>query len=289
MATTYQNPKNVFDAHCHIGEIPPYKFYDMEHPVKPIVYDYPDTRSFVKDHMDEFGIERALVMSNYGVPDHELSFNLNDVVMDAATSSDRILAGIWVSFLPQNAEHTRKALELCTEKRVVALKTTFLLGGNPDPGSWDEETKQIVDEIFDVCEREDLVFHFHTSPGGNSDINNFIPLVEEYGKRCKIYLVHFGGGVSGHIKLVPKFLDWVREGYQVYTDLSWSVGFGGRWLLTEIEKQGIGGDRVFFGSDEPWSDFMGEFWKINGTRGISQELKERVFWQNYDELFAGRG
>ena len=65
-----------------------------------------------------------------------------------------------------------------------------------------------------MCEKHDLMFHFHTSPGGNSDINNFIPLVEKYGKRCKIYLVHFGGGVSGHIKLVPKFLQWVERGLQ---------------------------------------------------------------------------
>jgi hypothetical protein len=113
--------------------------------------------------------------------------------------------------------------------------------------------------------------------------------VEEYGKRCKIYLVHFGGGVSGHIRLVPKFLQWVQDGYKVYTDTSWAIGFGARWLLTEIEKTGVGGDRVFFGSDEPWSDFMSEYWKINGIRGISQELKERVFWRNYEELFAGRG
>jgi hypothetical protein len=34
---------------------------------------------------------------------------------------------------------------------------------------------------------------------------------------------------------------------------------------------------------------MSEYWKINGIRGISQELKERVFWRNYEELFAGRG
>ena len=46
---------------------------------------------------------------------------------------------------------------------------------------------------------------------------------------------------------------------------------------------------MFFGSDEPWSDFASEYWKINGIRGISQELKERVFWRNYEELFAGRG
>jgi predicted TIM-barrel fold metal-dependent hydrolase len=184
---------------------------------------------------------------------------------------------------------TRKSLKLAGESRVVALKTTFLLGGNPDPGTWDEETLAIADECFDACEKHDLIFHFHTSPGGSSDINNFIPLVEKYGKRCKIYLVHFGGGVSGHIKLVPKFLSWVEQGYKVYTDTSWAIGFGARWLLTEIEKTGVGGDRVFFGSDEPWSDFDSEYWKINGIRGISQELKERVFWQNYEELYEGRG
>ena len=118
-------------------------------------------------------------MSNYGVPIHEISFDLNDVVMDAATTNDRILAAIWVSFLPRNAELTRKALKLASESRVVALKTTFLLGGNPDPGTWDEETRALADECFDVCEKHDLIFHFHTSPGGNSDINNFIPLVEK--------------------------------------------------------------------------------------------------------------
>ena len=40
----------------------------------------------------------------------------------------------------------------------------------------------------------------------------------------------------GHIKLVPKFLQWVQDGYKVYTDTSWAIGFGARWLLTEIEK-----------------------------------------------------
>jgi len=180
------HPQKVIDAHCHIGEIPPWKFYDLEHPVKPTVYDYKDTKTFVSKHMDEFKVERALAMSNYGVPIHDLVFDLNDVAMDAATSNDRILAAITVSFLPRNAERTRAALKLAAESRVVALKTTFLLGGNPDPSTWDEETAQIANECFDVCEKHDLMFHFHTSAGGNSDINNFIPMVEQYGKRCTI-------------------------------------------------------------------------------------------------------
>ncbi|MBV9048139.1 MAG: hypothetical protein JOY58_07715, partial [Solirubrobacterales bacterium] len=53
------HPKKIIDAHCHIGEIPPWKFYDLEHPVKPTVYDYRNRDEFVKNHLDEFKIERA--------------------------------------------------------------------------------------------------------------------------------------------------------------------------------------------------------------------------------------
>ena len=68
----------------------------------------------------------------------------------------------------------------------------------------------------------------------------------------------------------------VKDGYQIYTDCSWSVGFGPRFLLTEIERTGIGADRVLFSSDIPWSDFMGEYWKIEGAP-ISEELKDNIF------------
>jgi predicted TIM-barrel fold metal-dependent hydrolase len=110
-------------------------------------------------------------------------------------------------------------------------------------------------------------------------------MVEAYGRRIKIYLVHFGGGVSGHIKLVPQFLDWVEQGFRVYCDTTWAIGFGARWLMTEIERRGIGEDRVLFASDEPWSDFWGEYWKINGAP-VSDELKQRVLYRNYEQLYG---
>lgn len=280
-------PRRVIDCHTHIGELEAWAFYNLEHPVRPTVYDFATGRDYLRNHLDRYGIERSIVISNYGVPRQEQPFELNDVVLDAVTSSDRLLGAVWVSFLPENAERTTKAFELASEDGVVALKTTFLLGGNPDPGTWDEETERLAEACFDTAARHDLVFHFHTSPGGASDINNFVPLVERYGKRVKIHLVHFGGGVSGHIKLVPQFLKWVEEGYKVYADTTWAVGFGPRWLLSEIERTGIGADRVLFASDEPWSDFWGEFWKVNGVP-VSEELKERVFWGNFEELYGSR-
>jgi predicted TIM-barrel fold metal-dependent hydrolase len=277
-------PSRTIDGHSHIGEMAPWKFYDLAEPVKPTVYEFPTTQEYLR-HMDALGVERALVLPNYGIPVQQQPFSLNDLVLDSVKSSDRLRGGLWVSFLPQNREMTLQALEHAGEEGVVALKTTFLLGGNPNPEGWDDDTREIAEACFRAAQENDLVFHFHTSPGGSSDLNNFIPLVERYGKRAKIYLVHFGGGVSGHIRLVPRFLDWVEQGYKVYTDVTWAVGFGARWLLSEIERRGVGYDRVLFASDEPWSDFWGEFYKIAG-QPVGKELKDRILYQNFEALYG---
>jgi predicted TIM-barrel fold metal-dependent hydrolase len=276
--------RRVVDGHSHIGELQAWKFYDLAEPVKPTVYEFTSTRDYIT-HLDRLGVERGLVIPNYGIPVQSQPFGLNPLVLDSVSSSERLAGALWVSFLPQNRELTLEALKHAGEPGIVALKTTFLLGGNPDPSTWDEATAEVAEACFAAAESYDLVFHFHTSPGGASDLNNFIPLVEQYGKRVKIYLVHFGGGVSGHIKLVPRFLDWVEEGYQVYADTTWTVGFGPRWLLTEIERRGVGADRVLFASDEPWSDFWGEYYKIEGAP-VSEELKTNVFSANFEALYG---
>lgn len=283
MAAQERVSGQVIDGHSHIGEMQPWKFYDLAEPVKPTVYDFPDTAAYLR-HMDGLGVERGLVLPNYGIPVQAQPFSLNPVMLDAVTSADRLVGGLWVSFLPQNKEMTLDALSHAGERGVVALKTTFLLGGSPDPGDWDSDTEEVADACFRAAEEHDLVFHFHTSPGGNSDLNKFIPMIERYGKRVKIYLVHFGGGVSGHIRLVPKFLDWIADGYRLYTDTTWAIGFGARWLMTEIERRGIGYDRVLFASDEPWSDFWSEYYKI-ANAPVSDELKQRILHGNFEELY----
>lgn len=286
MASTEKVRGQVIDAHSHIGTMDAWKFYDLKEPVKPTVWEFADAKQRIK-RLDDLGVERGLILPNYGIPVQSQPFSLNDLVLQSIADNERLVGGLWVSFLPQNKEMTLKTLQNAGERGVVALKTTFLLGGNPDPGTWDDDTREIAEACFDAAEKNDLVFHFHTSAGGTSDINNFIPMVEKYGKRIKIYLVHFGGGVSGHIKLVPKFLDWVEEGYKVYCDTTWAIGFGARWLMHEIERRGIGEDRVLFASDEPWSDFWGEYYKIYGAE-VSGELKDRILYRNFEELYTRR-
>ncbi len=278
--------RNVFDMHCHIGEMAGYSFYGLPEPVKPTVYEFKDADAHFK-HMDRYGIDMAIVMSNYGIPDPKQPFSLNPVVLDACNGkSDRVLGALWFSGASRDKELTRESLKLAGSPGIKVLKTTCLLGGTYNPDEWDEETQQLWDDVVNVAEKFNYVFHLHTSPGGGSDIKNAFNFVKKYGKRVRVHLNHMGGGVSGHIQFVPIFLDLIKEGYKVYTDFSWAVGFGPRYLLDEIEKHGVGDDRILFASDEPWSDFWGEYYKVEGAN-ISDELKNKIFWDNAYNLYCG--
>ncbi len=273
-------PSRHVDAHRHLGVLPAFPFYGGP-PVNP------DTkaRATVKDllaDLDAEGTERALVIPNYGVPQPEHSFKLNELVLEAAGNNDRISAAIWASPRPQDAELTEAALKLAGEPGVKALKISFLLGGSVE----DEAVLGQLDKIFATARRHDLMVHVHTSPGGSSDINEIGKLVERYGDDNKIHLVHFGGGMSGHIKLIGgRFFDWITAGKQVYTDLTWSIGFAPYWLAAEIDRRGIGGDRILFATDQPWGDFAGEYHRMVEALG-DKELTELIFHGNFERLYG---
>jgi len=267
------------DGHRHLGVLPAYPFYGGP-PVNPDVNARATLDELITD-LDAEGTERALVIPNYGVPDVAKSFELNYLVLDAAARDDRIRAGLFVSPRPQDAELTTAALALAGEQGVRALKTTFLLGGAVD----DPDCLVQLDRIFATAREHDLIVHVHTSPGAASDIDRVGTLVERYGDDTKIHLVHFGGGMSGHIKLIGgRFFDWIVAGKRVYTDLSWAIGFAARWLAAEIDRRGIGHDRILFASDEPWGDHAGEYARMAAATGDG-ELGRQVFVDTFAALY----
>lgn len=267
------------DTHRHLGVLPAFAFYGGP-PVNPDVSARASIDDFVAD-LDREGTERALVLPNYGVPDIGVTFALNDLVVEAANRSDRIRAGVFVSPRPQDAAFNDKALSLAGETGVVALKTTFLLGGSAD----DETCRPQLDAIFAKAREHNLVVHVHTSPGAASDIDRIGLLVDEYADDVAIHLVHLGGGMSGHIKLIGgRFFDWIAAGKRVYTDTSWAIGFAARWLVSEIERRGIGHDRLLFASDEPWGDHAGELARLAAATGDG-ELARLVFHDNFAALY----
>ncbi|WP_327000613.1 amidohydrolase [Dactylosporangium sp. NBC_01737] len=264
------------DAHRHLGVLPAYPFYGGP-PVNPDTTARATIEELIAD-LDAEGTERALVLPNYGVPDPAVAFGFNDLVVEAAQRDDRIRAGLWVSARAEDTERTAQALRLAGEPGVRALKLSFLLGGGiEDPG---------LDTIFAAAREHDLTVHVHTSPGAASDIDRIATLVDRYGDHVRVHLVHFGGGMSGHIKLIGgRFFDWISAGKQVYTDLSWAIGFAPRWLATEIDRRGIGHDRVLFASDEPWGDHAGEYARLRAV-AVGSELSHAVFHASFDKLYS---
>jgi uncharacterized protein len=273
--------RGVFDAHRHLGRLPAYPFYGGP-PVNPDLRARATVAELIAD-LDAEGTERALVIPNYGVPDPAIAFSFNELCVEAAGKDDRIRAGLWVSPLAADIERTRAALALAGEPGVRALKLSFLLGGGPT----DPDCQPQLAEIFAAARTHGLVVHVHTSPGAASDIDEVGTLVARYGDTVDIHLVHFGGGMSGHIKLVGgRFFDWIAAGKRVYTDLSWAIGFTPRWLVEEISRRGIGADRILFASDEPWGDRLGEYTSMHAAVGDSGELAGLVFRETFHALYG---
>lgn len=273
-------PRTTYDAHRHLGRMPAYPFYGGP-PVDPAP-GAPATVAELLADLDRDGVERALVLPNYGVPDPSISFGHNDLVLEACGKDDRLLGALWTSPLERDAELTEQALALTGETGIVALKLSFLLGGAVD----DPSCRAGLERIFATARERDLVVHVHTSPGAASDIDEIGQLVEEFGDEVAIHLVHFGGGASGHIKLAGgRFLDWVEQGKRVYTDLSWAIGFAPRWVAAEIERRGCGHDRVLFASDEPWGDTPGEVARLAAAFGDG-ELGRLAFSDNFTALYS---
>ena len=268
------------DAHRHIGRLPAYGFYGGP-PVNPGTTAAATVRELLAT-LDDEGTERALVLPNYGVPDPDVAFGLNHLALEAAQKDDRVRCGLWVSPKQSDAARNDEALALAAEDGVVALKTSFLLGGAPD----DEACREQLDRLFGTAARLDLTVHVHTSPGAASDVDRISTLVDRYADDTRVHLVHLGGGMSGHLKLVGGlFFDWIEAGKQVYTDTSWAIGFAPTWLAAEIERRGVGHDRVLFATDTPWGDFAGEHARLAAAAGDGA-LAQAFFHDNFDALYA---
>ncbi|WP_188779432.1 amidohydrolase family protein [Marmoricola endophyticus] len=272
--------ERTHDAHRHIGVLPSYPFYGGP-PISPDTTAVASVEELIAD-LDEHRIERTLVLPNYGVPDPQASFDLNPLALEAAQRDDRVRCGLWVSPKASDALRNDAALALVAEAGVAALKTSFLLGGSVD----DPDCAEQLDRIFTTAADHDLVVHVHTSPGGASDIDAIGTLVERYGDATKIHLVHLGGGMSGHMKLIGgRFFDWVESGKQVWTDTSWTIGFAPAWLVAEIERRGVGHDRVLFATDTPWGDYAGEHARLAAAAGDGS-LARAFFTENFESLYG---
>src|SRR5258708_26020899 len=154
----------VNDAHRHLGKMPAFPFYGGP-PCNPDMLARGSVAELIAD-LDSAGVERALVLPNYGVPDASVSFGFNPLVVEAAAADDRIRCGLWVSPRPQYAELNTAALAVAVEHGGAALKTSFLLGGR----AGDEARHGQPGRIFSPARGHRPGLDLETPPRAGSDL-----------------------------------------------------------------------------------------------------------------------
>ena len=82
-----------------------------------------------------------------------------------------------------------------------------------------------------------------------------------------------------------RLFDWIEAGKQVWTDTSWAIGFAPTWLVAEIEKRGVGHDRILFATDTPWGDHAGEYARLRAAAGDG-DLARGFFTENFAALYG---
>jgi len=242
-----------------------------------------------KELMKKSGITKAVIVPHY-VPNLEAPFTIyNPVVLDAVSKLDNIKGGLWVSPLPDATQLLNKVLEKKPEKNIKALKMSANAWPgkiNMSPKSWKPQFRENFERILDYAKKHNLVIHMHTGTG-NSAIQYFIPFLEEYGNRATMQMVHMGNSASGVMAFVPRFIDWIQKGYDLYCDTSDCWGFGPNWLVQEaVKRHDPTIKRILFASDNPWGVFEAEVAKIESTT-IPEDIKEKIFFSNANNLYWG--
>ena len=83
------------------------------------------------------------------------------------------------------------------------------------------------------------MFHFHTVAGRELGHQQLHPARREVRQALQdLPRALRRRRVGPHQARARSSCSGCSDGYKVYTDTSWAVGFGARWLLTEIEKHG---------------------------------------------------
>lgn len=289
MATNFNpNERKIFDAHSHIGKFGIQRMKGRD--VEPFQGREVTNAEEQKIYMEKNGITKAIVMPHY-VPDQKTPFEkYNPIVLDVVSKLDNVCGALWVSPLIENTEYTKKVLDSLPIDKIKALKLSadsWPKGIGMNPETWDKKFKENMDLILDACKKHGLILHVHTGSGDSDFRTQIYPFIEYAGKNIKLQIVHMGSSAGGIFAFVPRFIDLLKQGYNLYCDTSFARTFGPNWLVKELEKHYPEGlNRVLFGSDNPWGLFPCEYCKIE-TIDCSEEIKNKIFYENTNKLYSG--
>jgi len=262
----------IVDAHNHIGEWGTWEY--RKYRISPFegfeIKDVEDYETFLQKN----NIAKSIVCPTY-CPDGNIAFRYNRLVEEAVKQLDGVYGALWINPIPEFKEKSEEVLNNI-KKGIIALKMSpnAWKQFTPDPNSWNRDVREIMEKAIESR----LILQMHTG-SQNSDIEHVEKLIDEYSPR--IHLVHMGGTVRGHFKLIPRLKEWIETGLEVYADTSWARGFAVKWAVNYLDSV----KNIFFASDNPWGDFKSELEKIKSL-DISDDEKDMILYKNAERVYG---
>jgi len=276
----------IFDAHMHIGTFGTQTskvgsnfeiFQDRE------LHNSEDVYKFMKNNH----ITRAICTPHYTTSPEEPFVKFNPIVIHAVETIPDLLGGLWVN--PTQPSLTTQALsEFDENNKLRVIKMNPLTWGKditPDPKTWTEKFAESMQEIMTFAQSKNMIIQTHTGLG-NSSIQKYEPFIEKFGENLRLHLLHMGGSTAGHLMFVPKFIDWLNRGFDLYTDTSHTTGFAPWYLVKEcIDICPKGLNRIMFASDEPWGIFQAELEALKSLP-IDKKLFQKILYFNAERIYC---
>ena len=283
MTQTASRP--VFDAHFHIGAYGAQVFEGRTIRPIPPQLDHREARDCAR-YVARHGLRGGLVVPTY-LEDRTAAFRYNEIVLRAVEDYGELLGGLWVSPLPEVAALCRQTLDMLPRSgiRVLKIASNTWRPFGIDPASWSVALRRNMERILEAAQLHKLVIHFHTGylPGAQPEA--FDAFMKRYGKAATYQFVHMGEAIAPAFSFVPRFLQWLDEGCDIYTDTSLVPGFAPVWLLAELDRREAGCERILFATDAPWGSFEAEYAKVKAACGQSQRL-DQICWHNAARLYG---
>ena len=289
----------IFDTHLHVGSfgINFMKQREVDIFGERDIKNGDDMRKF----MTRNNISKTIILPHYNADMKYPFVTGNKAVLDIISSAEHVYGALWVSPRKELAEYNNRILECRFEKgesenklpeKIAAIKlshNSWPENVTANPKTWKPNFRIEMEKILDFAQKHGLVIHLHTA--SESSIKNaYYQFIREYGERnnykLKIQFVHMGNSAAGIIAFVPRFIEWLQQGYDFYCDTSGAWGFGPEWLVNEMQKRYSAGlNNILFASDYPWGNFSAEYHKITGIN-CDEEIKQKIFWENAEKLYC---
>jgi predicted TIM-barrel fold metal-dependent hydrolase len=277
--------REIFDSHFHIG-----KFGTQDSAIGMV--DLFKNRELInhkqiKKHLKINNITKGVISPHYTSDLKHPFAEFNPIIVDAVDKFHNLFGVMWVNPLEPslNADVMDAAV---LNQKILGLKmnpNTWGKGVTPDPKTWSPEFKNGMEDILDFAAKNKFVLQMSTGLG-NSEIQRYDNFMEKYGHNQRIHFLHMGGSVTGHVKFVPRFIDWIQREFDVYTDTSRALAFGPHFLIKEcIEKSDNALKRIMFASDEPWGIFQAELSLLRHL-GLDKTLRYRILFYNANMLYC---